>query len=320
MNLNLNLNLNLKRNLFHNLNNSTYCRLKSINQSSDNSSDKISDKPSKRIGIVAIKPIPINTNPFELSANICPNISFVKLNKNIFADPSLVILEQTQIMKNLYEEKSNSYYVPYHGLNSTNICFYIHIDPSLYNLVQDLTNAGCLSFRTTRNIEIGEELVLKDLDLTSFVDDKLNMTDLIDNLKKTYCTLRASDIEGVGVYTIKQIATNTNPFELTNNSCYNYNGIFLSKTDIKRISNIEVKKMIKDFISPDSSNQYMIPYGGLNSINLTFFLNHSTTPNLEIVSDGCEYMGFITKSVIEPNTELTINYGDYKSDIINQIK
>jgi SET domain-containing protein len=57
--------------------------------------------------------------------------------------------------------------------------------------------------------------------------------------------------------------------------------------------------------------KYSIPYLGFNSLNVSFFLNHSKIPNLSVVSDKCEYMGFRTNLPIRKGEELFINYGDY---------
>ena len=58
-------------------------------------------------------------------------------------------------------------------------------------------------------------------------------------------------------------------------------------------------------------------YLGFNSLNLTFYLNHSDNPNLNIVSDNCEYMGFITKRPILAGEELFINYEQYHSEFFS---
>jgi SET domain-containing protein len=71
--------------------------------------------------------------------------------------------------------------------------------------------------------------------------------------------------------------------------------------------------MINDFIEPEE-NCYYIPENGLNSLDLTFYLNHSANNNLGIVDDDVDndgYSSFVTLRHIRKGEELLINYKDY---------
>lgn len=136
-----------------------------------------------------------------------------------------------------------------------------------------------------------------------------------------YCRIGVSKIHGVGVIAIKDIPPNTNPFMMTDNVCLNYNGVKLKKSEIDQIEDRGVRKIIFDFISPDSDGNYYVPYYGPNSMNISFYLNHSKNSNLDVISDSCEYMGFKTNRLIKKGEELFINYdhyGDNFSKIVDQ--
>lgn len=259
----------------------TYYRLKQINDD---------------IGLVAIRNISENINPFKNCYNIILRDQYVKLTNNDIKD---LDDEVKKLLKNLYDGKY--YYIPYHGLNSMNIYFYIKIDPLNYNIK---------SSKTIREIKYNEELIIDKIDFSKFkiTDKKQNV---IKNLKKTYCKLGKSYTHGVGVITIKDIPKNTNPFIITDNRCYNYNGIQIKKKLLEQLDS-EILKMIYDFISP-LNDLYYIPSYGIDSLNITFYLNNSLDPNLSVISDGCEYLGFKTKRNIHKGEELFINYEDYKT-------
>ena len=65
--------------------------------------------------------------------------------------------------------------------------------------------------------------------------------------------------------------------------------------------------MIKDFCAKEG-NEYYVPNFGLNAINISFFLNHSPTPNIITLDDG---NSFITAQMIPAGEELTVNYSSF---------
>jgi hypothetical protein len=96
-----------------------------------------------------------------------------------------------------------------------------------------------------------------------------------------------------------------------------YKSIKCTKDELKYL-NPEVKKMITDFLEPDG-NIYHIPENGMNSLDITFYLNHSSNNNLGVVNDkndndndNDDYCGFVTLRPIKKGEELLINYEDYK--------
>lgn len=134
---------------------------------------------------------------------------------------------------------------------------------------------------------------------------------LLANLENdTYVRLRPSTLQGVGVFAIKDIPKDTNPFQMPNKIKSKL--IKCTANDLKYISP-EVKKMLNDFLEPENKSFY-IPENGLNSLDITFYLNHSLKNNLGIVEDKDDnYYGFITLRPIKKGEELLINYKDYKN-------
>jgi SET domain-containing protein len=148
------------------------------------------------------------------------------------------------------------------------------------------------------------------------------MDNLANNMIKhlneeVYCRLKPSPIHGIGVFAIKDIPIGTNPFRFCGGVCGVYNCIKLSHDAIVNLSDGSVRKIIYDFISPDEDKCYYVPALGPNSFDITFYLNHDSNPNIDIVSDGCEFMGFRTNRLVKNDEELTINYDHYKVEFMN---
>lgn len=251
------------------------------------------------VGLVAIRNIKSNKNPFKRSFRTILNEEFVILDEN---DIKEFNDELKKLLKKLFDEEK--YYVPYNGLNSMNMFFYVKVDP---------TNCNIRSYRTIREIKKDEELIIDAINFSEFkITD--NKQPVIENLRNTFCKIKRSLIQGVGVIAIKNIPKGKNPFIITDNKCYNYNGIEVKKEDVEKIKCKETIKMINNFVAATKDGLYYIPYNGIDSLNITFFLNHQKQHNLDVVSDGCEYLGFITNRDIKVGEELFINYNDYESD------
>ena len=137
----------------------------------------------------------------------------------------------------------------------------------------------------------------------------MNKDKLIKNLEKcVFCRLKPSKVNSIGVFAIKDIPKDINPFIQTYKKEYNI--IILNDNDIKNI-NQDVKKMLTDFCK--NGKKYDVPLNGLNSIDISFYLNHSDTPNITIYDDPeCEYYSFKTSRLIKKDEELFIDYRKYK--------
>ena len=117
-----------------------------------------------------------------------------------------------------------------------------------------------------------------------------------------FIRIKPSPIHGVGIFTEKNIAKGANPFRLHKPLKW----VGLEKQDIKGLPD-HVKKIIADFYAPDGEKTY-IPANGLNVFDITFYINHSDTPNM-ITTDGGE--NFVAARDIAAGEELTSDYNTY---------
>jgi len=134
---------------------------------------------------------------------------------------------------------------------------------------------------------------------------------LLKNLENDiYCRIKASKTHGVGVYAIKDIPKNTNPFKVTGSECVNQKVINIPKSKIDKLP-IEVKKMVNDFYHCEEES-YGIPYKGLNSNDISYYMNTSKKPNTGLKNTkGCNMMTFVTLCKIKKGEQLLINYDDF---------
>ena len=125
---------------------------------------------------------------------------------------------------------------------------------------------------------------------------------LLNNLKNTYCRLRKSKKNNIGVFAIRNIPKNVNPF-------LNYGKEKWFKVEEKEIAVLpkEVIKMLKQFYTNDNG-YYQIPYHGLNGNDISFYVNHSYRPNMITKDDG---LNFVTKRAIKKGEELLVDYRTY---------
>jgi len=126
------------------------------------------------------------------------------------------------------------------------------------------------------------------------------------NLKNTYCRLKSSSHHGVGVFAIRDIPKNFNPFKGLKRQKW----VEINIDELKHIEK-DAMKMIDDFYVIEKDGKIEVNEGGLNGIDISYFLNDSKTPNVKRVKGGHEV---ITLRKIKKNKELTLAYStfDYK--------
>lgn len=134
---------------------------------------------------------------------------------------------------------------------------------------------------------------------------------LLNNLHNDiYCRIKASKTHGVGVFAIKDIPKGTNPFKVTGAECVNQKVINVPKNKIDKLPK-EVKKMVQDFYHCEDG-EYGIPYRGLNSNDISYYMNSSKKPNVGNKDvKGCNMTVFYTLRKIKKGEELLINYDDF---------
>ena len=126
---------------------------------------------------------------------------------------------------------------------------------------------------------------------------------IIKKLENTYCRLKRSKIDGVGIFAIRDIPKNKNPFQgIRKQKWYK-----LKLSDFKNLDK-EVLKMIDDFFDIEKDGKVFIPELGLNGMDISFFLNHSEKPNIKTTNKGSH---FLTLRKIKRGEELTVSYRSY---------
>lgn len=124
---------------------------------------------------------------------------------------------------------------------------------------------------------------------------------ILSDLKKTYCRIKSSSIAGVGVFAVRDIPKNTNPFPNSLQKWYQFH--ISDFVDVEK----GVIEMIKDFFVVEKDGKVLIPEYGLNGMDISFFLNDSSKPNLK-TDDG---FIFLSKKDIKKGEELTVLYKTY---------
>lgn len=121
-----------------------------------------------------------------------------------------------------------------------------------------------------------------------------------DLLEKVYCRLAPSPIHGVGVFAIRPIPKGVNPMQEQRAADF-------KEIPVAELSDLPepLLKLVKD-MCPEQAEHYDIPPFSLNEIGVSYYLNHSKTPNM-----GEEEGEFVALRDIEPGEELTVDYGTY---------
>ncbi len=131
--------------------------------------------------------------------------------------------------------------------------------------------------------------------------------EILENIKNTYCRLKPSKIEGIGVFAIRDIPKGKNPFYKIPQKKWSQFKI----SEIKKMDK-EILKMIDDFFVIEKNGDVYLPQYGLNGIDVSFFVNNSKRPNLRIVGNGEESaLDFVTNKKIRKGEELTVSYSTY---------
>ena len=129
---------------------------------------------------------------------------------------------------------------------------------------------------------------------------------ILKKLENTYCRLQPSMISGVGVFAIRDIPKGINPFR----DVLKPEWIEFNVDELKNIDK-EILKMIDDFYVIEKDGSVYIPDCALNGMDMSFYVNHSTNPNLKKIDESDECLILITKRKIKKGEELTIGYNTY---------
>ena len=133
------------------------------------------------------------------------------------------------------------------------------------------------------------------------MEDKLKKL-IIKRLSNTYCRLKVSNINGVGVFAVRDIPKGINPFK----GIPDQEWIKIKMEELAHLDK-EILKMIDDFLVIKKNNTVLVPEFGLNGMDISFFLNHSDNPNIKRNPNG----EFVTIREIKKDEEITVSYSTY---------
>ena len=121
---------------------------------------------------------------------------------------------------------------------------------------------------------------------------------------EVYCKLGASPIHGVGVFSIREIPKNVNPFKGPAKS----REMKFKRALVKNLPG-SVRRVVETFCYFDDEEIY-IPSSGLNALNMAIYLNHSKTPNVYYEKDGVVKALRRIKAGEELALDYDINFGE----------
>jgi SET domain-containing protein len=126
---------------------------------------------------------------------------------------------------------------------------------------------------------------------------------ILNNLKNTYCRIKKSRLQGIGVVAIRDIPKGANPFKGIKKQRW-------TKFHIDELANLDsvVLEMADSFFVIKKNGFVWIPECGLSGMDISFFLNDSKKPNLKTTDDG---NNFVTLKKIKKGEELTVAYSTY---------
>jgi len=115
---------------------------------------------------------------------------------------------------------------------------------------------------------------------------------------EVYCRIGVSPLHGVGVFALRAIPRGLNPLP----SWLDNAGVQFTHHELKLLPR-GVKTQIKTFCYYDDDG-FVIPSIGMNSFDMSIYLNHSKTPNVKMKKSG----KFETLRAIRSGEELTMDY------------
>ena len=132
----------------------------------------------------------------------------------------------------------------------------------------------------------------------------MNKSQFLKALTEVWCRLAVTP-HGVGVVAIRDIPKGVNPFK----NCDPFGDVIELKDAELEASDApeEAKQLVRDFCALQDG-VYFVPDYGIDAIDKSYFLNHSTKENMETTDEG---RTFVTKRIVKKGEELTANYEQY---------
>lgn len=122
---------------------------------------------------------------------------------------------------------------------------------------------------------------------------------------------------GVGVFAIRDIPRGMPIFDNLLTKCANYRPVSIRNVNVKKINSGSksgaIESLLADFfLQKGEQINYPVPVYGPNSIDTSFYLNHSDKPNLEITYPAeCDMSVYVAARNIEAGEELSIDYRQF---------
>jgi SET domain-containing protein len=129
---------------------------------------------------------------------------------------------------------------------------------------------------------------------------------ILSKLENTYCRIKKSGVHGVGVYAVRDIPSGIDPF----GGVASKDWIEFHVDELKHLDP-EVKRLVDDFFVIEKDGSVYIPEDGPNGMDVSFFVNHSKTPNLIAHEDDDGVIMFVTSKAVKKGEELTVGYETY---------
>lgn len=132
----------------------------------------------------------------------------------------------------------------------------------------------------------------------------MNKRTFLRSLNDVWCRLAVTR-HGVGVVAIRDIPKGIDPFK----NCDQHGDVLeIPEAELEESeAPEEAKQLVRDFCALQKG-VYFVPNYGIDAIDKSYYLNHSTKPNM-VTRDKGEL--FVTARPIKKGEELTANYEQY---------